>query len=76
MATVTQFHIMDIAGNAIADGEIDGGIYRVFSKVRPTECEEFKNLPDMLEKCGGIAIQPSLLPSPARTRQLTLRNEQ
>ena len=69
MATITQFQIMDLAGDAIADGEIDNGIYRVFSDKHPSECEEFKNLPDMLAKCGGIAIQPMLFDTPARTRQ-------
>ena len=69
---ITQFQIMDLAGDAIADGEIDGSIYRVFSDKHPSECEEFESLSEMLEACGGIAIQPMLFDTPPRTRQLNL----
>lgn len=69
---VTEFEIMDARGNPIANGEIDNGIYRVFSNENPSECEEFKNLPEMLKAWDGIAIQPMIFDTPARTRQLTL----
>lgn len=69
---VTQFQVMDLAGDAIADGEIEDGIYRVFSESDPNDCKEFKSLPEMLEACGGIAIQPVLFETPPRTRQLNL----
>ncbi len=69
---VTQFQVMDLAGDAIADGEIDGNIYRVFSDKHPSECKEYKSLPEMLKACGGIAIQPMLFETPERTRQLSL----
>ena len=64
---------MDLAGNPIADGEIDNDIYRVFSESNSSDCEEFKNLDEMLQACGGIAIQPVMFQTPPRTRQLNLK---
>ena len=69
---VTQFQVMDLAGNAIADGEIEDGIYRVFSELNPSDCKEYKNLDEMLAACDGIAIQPVMFETPPRTRQLNL----
>ena len=69
---VTKFQLIDSEGKVLADGEIENGIYRVFSSEFPNGYAEFENLEDMFAKCGGVAIQPMLFESPARTRQLDL----
>ena len=69
---VTQFQLMDDSGTVLAHGEIDGDIYRVFSSESSTECEEFESLEDMYAKCGGVAIQPMMFETPARTRQISM----
>lgn len=69
---VTEFQIMDAAGNALVNGEIDNGIYRVFSSELLGGCMEFETLEAMLAECGGIGIQPQLFQVPAGTQQLSL----
>ena len=69
---VTKFQLIDSEGKVLADGEIENGIYRVFSSEFSNGYAEFENLDDMFAKCGGVAIQPMLFESPARTRQLDL----
>ncbi|MCG9132756.1 hypothetical protein J5I95_13845 [Candidatus Poribacteria bacterium] len=69
---VTEFQIMDAVGNALANGEIDGDIYRVFSKELLGGCMEFESLKEMLAECGGIGIQPQLFETPAGTQQMSL----
>ena len=69
---VTEFQLMDAAGKVIANGEIDGEIYRVFSSESSTDCEEFETLEDMYAKCGGVAIQPMMFETQARTRQISM----
>ena len=69
---VTEFQLMDAVGKVIANGEIDGDIYRVFSSESSAECEEFESLEDMYAKCGGVAIQPMMFDTQARTRQISM----
>ena len=69
---VTKFQLLDSEGKVIADGEIENGMYRVFSAEAPNEYEEFENIEDMFAKSGGVGIQPMLFETPARTRQLGL----
>ena len=69
---VTEFQLMDAVGNVIANGEIDGDIYRVFSSKSSTECEEFETLEDMYAKSGGVAIQPMMFETQARARQISM----
>ena len=69
---VTEFELIDAAGKVLARGEIDDGIYRLFSKKNPSEYQEFETLEEMYATCGGVAIQPWLFETPARTRQLRL----
>ena len=71
---VNQFQLVSGEGKVLAHGEIDGETgsetYRVFSREAPNEFQEFSTLEDMFATCGGVAIQPSLFDTPARTRQL------
>ncbi len=69
---VTQFQLVDSEGKIIAVGEIDNGMHRVFYPDFPNGYAEFEELEDMFAKCGGVAIQPMLFETPARTRQLDL----
>ena len=69
---VTEFQLMDAAGKVIANGEIDGEVYRAFSSESSTDCEEFETLEDMYAKCGGVAIQPMMFETHARTRQISM----
>ena len=69
---VTKFQLLDAAGETLADGEIDNGIYRLFSKQYPAGYEEFEDLAEMLATSGGVAIQPELFQTPAGTQQLGL----
>lgn len=69
---VTEFEIMDAVGNVLANGEIDNGIYRVFSSELLGGCREFESLKEMLATCGGIGIQPQLFQTRAGTQQLSL----
>ena len=69
---VTEFQLMDAVGKIIANGEIDGEIYRVFSSESSTDCEEFETLEDMYAACGGVAIQPMMFETQARTRQMSI----
>ena len=55
---VTKFQLIDSEGKVLADGEIENGIYRVFSSEFSNGYAEFENLEDMFAKCGGVAIQP------------------
>ncbi len=73
---VTEFELMDAVGKVLARGEIDNGIYRLFSNENPSDAEEFETLELMLAKHGGVGIQPSLFETPARTRQEQLFQEQ
>ena len=73
---VTEFELMDAAGKVLARGEIENGIYRLFSNENPSNSEEFETLELMLAKHGGVGIQPSLFETPARTRQLTLLGDE
>lgn len=67
---VKEFQLVDSAGKVIRHGEIDGGVYRLFSEAVATQYEEFENLESMLAASGGMGIQPALFDSPARPRQL------
>ena len=69
---VTKFQLIDSEGKVLADGEIENGIYRVFSCEFSNGYAEFENLEDMYATCGGNAIQPEMFCSPASTRQLGL----
>ncbi len=69
---VTPFQLMDTVGNTLADGEIDNGIYRLFSPQLPAGYQEFENLADMFAASEGVAIQPELFQTPAGTQQLGL----
>lgn len=66
---ITEFRLMSREGEVLALGEIDGDLYRLFSSDFPTGFREFETLEDMFEVCGGVAIQPSMFETPARTRQ-------
>ena len=72
---ITEFQLMTAEGKVLAHGEIDNGIYRVFSNKNPTEYQEFDTLRELYATCGGVAIQPSLFQTPARTRQLDMFQE-
>ena len=69
---VTKFQLIDSEGKVLAVGEIENGVYRVFSSEFSNGYAEFENLDEMFEKCGGNAIQPEMFSSPASTRQLDL----
>ena len=73
---VNQFQLVSGEGKVLAHGEIDGETgsetYRVFSREAPNEYQEFSTLEDMFATCGGVAIQPMLFETPARTRQPNL----
>lgn len=69
---VTEFQLMSRDGKVLAHGEIDNDIYRLFSDDFPTGYKEFQTLEEMFAECGGVAIQPAMFETPARTRQLTL----
>ena len=69
---ITEFDLIDADGNIVADGEIDGGRYRVFSDRLPGGYQEFETLTDMFTACKGTAIQPALFPTPPRARQLQI----
>ena len=69
---VTEFQLMDSNGNVIGHGEIDGEIYRVFASKSSAECEEFESLEEMYAACGGVAIQPMMFETQARTRQISM----
>ena len=69
---VTEFEVFDAVGKVLATGEIDDGIYRVFSNANASHCQEYKDVSEVLKACGGVGIQPMLFPTQARTRQLSL----
>lgn len=68
---ITEFQLIDGESNILAEGEIDGDIYRVFSAELPGGYQEFETLRAMFATCGGVAIQPALFETPARVRQLS-----
>ena len=70
---ITVFQIMDATGKAIGEGEIDGEVYRVFTN--GTNYQEYNDLDAMFAACGGVAIQPKMFQSEARTRQYRLMND-
>ena len=52
---VTKFQLIDSEGKVLADGEIENGIYRVFS-FRPnslTDTQNLENLEDMYATVWG-----------------------
>lgn len=69
---VTEFQLVDRVGKVLGEGEIENDVYRLFSAEFPNGYKEFETLEAMLAECGGVAIQPQMFPSPARTRQLGL----
>lgn len=70
---ITRFQLVNGVGEVLGEGEETAeGVYRFFSAEFPSGYEEFKTLEEMFAACGGIAIQPQMFPSPARTRQLGL----
>lgn len=69
---ITQFQLVDSIGKVIGEGEIENDVYRLFSADFPNGYAEFKTLESMLAESQGVAIQPQLFASPARTRQLGL----
>ena len=66
---ITEFQLMSKEGKVLALGEIDNDIYRLFSADFPTGYQEFQTLEEMFATSGGVAIQPSLFETSARTRQ-------
>ena len=72
---ITEFQLSDAEGNIIGHGEIDNGIYRVFSAASLSGCEEFETVEEVLERYGAVALQPALFQTPAGTRQLGLFQE-
>lgn len=73
---ITEFQLMSSDGKVLAYGEIDNDIYRLFSDDFPTGYKEFETLEEMFAVCGGVAIQPKMFETPARTRQLTFGGEE
>ena len=73
---VTEFELMDATGKVLARGEIDNGLYRLFSNENPSDYEEFESLELMFAKHDGVGIQPKMFETPARTRQLTLLGDE
>ncbi|MDE0423522.1 MAG: hypothetical protein OXN25_01500 [Candidatus Poribacteria bacterium] len=69
---VTQFQLVDRAGNIVAHGEIDGDIYRVFDKVFLGGYIEFKDTAELFAAYAGCAIQPEMFQTCADTLQMTL----
>ena len=69
---ITKFHLVDGIGKVLGEGEIENGVYRFFSAEFPNGYKEFKTLEAMFEECRGVAIQPQMFQTPARTRQLGL----
>jgi len=67
---ITEFQLIDTQGNILAEGEIDGDIYRLFSADLSGGYQEFQSLKELFKTCGGHVIQPALFQTPARTRQL------
>ena len=65
---VTKFQLIDSEGKVLADGEIENGIYRVFSSEFSNGYAEFENLEDIVWGQRDTA----LFCSPASTRQLGL----
>ena len=72
---ITQFQLLDDVGEVIGEGEIENDMYRLFSAEFPNGYKEFKTLEAMFAACGGVAIQPWMFQTPARTRQLGLLDD-
>ena len=69
---ITEFDLINEWGQKVADGEIDGEVYRVFSERLPGGYQEFETLKEMFKTCEATAIQPALFPTPPRARQLQI----
>lgn len=69
---VTQFQLVDRAGNIVAHGEIDGDIYRVFDEALLGGQKDFKDTAAIFAVYPGCAIQPEMFQTAADTRQMTL----
>ena len=69
---VTQFQLVDRAGNIVAHGEIDGDIYRVFDKVFLGGYIDFKDTEALFAAYVGCAMQPEMFQTCADTRQMAL----
>jgi len=69
---ITQFQLLDGIGKVLGEGEIEDGVYRLFSADFPNGYAEFETLEAMFAASQGVAIQPQMFQTPARTRQLGL----
>lgn len=69
---VREFEVIGIQGQRLMTGEIDKGIYRVFSDKFECGYREFSTLSELLTACEGAAIQPALFKTAAQPRQLSL----
>lgn len=69
---IREFEVLDVSGDRLMHGEIDGNIYRVFSDKFENGFQEFSELSELLDVCGGFCIQPVLFETEARPRQLSL----
>ena len=86
---ITQFRLVDRVGKVLGEGEMENvearhhddsdrvtsTVYRLFSPDLPDGYAEFETLEAMFAQCGGVAIQPQMFPTPARTRQLGLLDD-
>lgn len=70
---ITEFELIDAHGKVIGEGEIDNNRYRVFFE--GNDYTEFDSLEAMFAACGGVAIQPKMFPSKARTRQYRMLDD-
>lgn len=69
---IREFEVIGTHGKRLMSGEIDKGIYRVFSDTFESGYKEFDSLSDLLTACEGVAIQPALFETEAQPRQLSL----
>lgn len=73
LAMVTRFQLIDRQGKTVANGEIDGDIYRVFSELFLGGYKEFKDTAEMFRVFEGCAIQPEMFPSAGAVFQPKLK---
>ena len=67
-----RFKILDRDGKEKARGEIDKGIYRVFSEDVAGGCVEFGSPDKVFEIFPNCALQPELFESQPTTEQFSL----
>ena len=69
---IREFEVVGTQGQRLMSGEIDKGVYRIFSDKFECGYKEFDSLSDLLIACEGVAIQPALFETEAQPRQLSL----